>query len=64
MASAACEPSPRAQEGSEAYFSLGTSAYQIGPTTAWLPGEDESASFGSIIAIVGTDSGYEGKATR
>jgi len=37
---------------------LGTSAYQIGPATAWLPGEEESASFGSIIAILGTDSGY------
>jgi len=37
---------------------LGTSAYQIGPATAWLPGEEESASVGSIIAILGTDSGY------
>lgn len=58
VAMEACEPPSQAREGSGTYFTLGTSAYQIGPATAWLPGEDESASFGSVIAILGTDSGY------
>jgi len=56
---AGCGGAPEAQGDGRVYFSENTSqAYEIGPSDAYLDQLDDRVSFGSIIDLLATPTGY------